>query len=289
MPMDVDSHWPELMRQTLRLDYIYGAVTPISGAHTTEWRTLPYDACAHGTSGPDGLTCMTCSDGSKTFAKSGQVLFMRRNVHHRCDKLSQGKSVSRWACFRVCALANMDVLSLYDIPSLLSGPGCSRIGEVCEELARLAASGTQSLPVFVRQKMLGLELVALLLEAGTLNERARQILAPGSRLMPMLTEMHEDIARPQSLETLAKRAHLSPSRFHAVFRQAFGEAPMRYLQNLRLERARHMLLATDQPVAEIAASAGYPEACHFSRLFKKACGVSPQQYRQKSTTRLWAG
>ncbi len=283
MPMNADARWPELLRQTLRFDYLDGAATPIPGTKTTGWRTLPFDTCAHITNGAGDLACLTFRDGSKTVAESGQVLFMRRNVPHRCDTRSHDKAVSRWAYFRIMVLTNMDALSLYDIPSLLAGPGAPRIGAVCEELARLATSGAATLPACARQQMLGLELVALLLEAGTLSERARQILAPGSRLMPVLTEMHEDIARPQSLETLAKRAHLSPSRFHAVFRQAFGEAPMRYLQHLRLERARQMLLASDQPVAEIAAATGYPEACHFSRLFKQACGASPQQYRQQST------
>ncbi|MSR65126.1 MAG: AraC family transcriptional regulator [Verrucomicrobiae bacterium] len=63
--------------------------------------------------------------------------------------------------------------------------------------------------------------------------------------------------------------------------------PIEYLQNLRMERARQLLISTDQPVADIAAAVGYEEACHFSRLFKKTSGASPQQYRQKSTTRLW--
>lgn len=54
-----------------------------------------------------------------------------------------------------------------------------------------------------------------------------------------------------------------------------------YIQQLRVQRAKHLLLHTDKSVKAIAMEVGYEEPFYFSRIFKKIEGVSPQHYREQ--------
>ena len=87
------------------------------------------------------------------------------------------------------------------------------------------------------------------------------------------------LAEPISVEDMARRAHLSPSRFAAVFRETFGMPPHQYLLHLRLEHAKELLRGTRLPLVRIAAYCGFSDAHHLSRLFKREVGMTPGAYR----------
>ena len=64
------------------------------------------------------------------------------------------------------------------------------------------------------------------------------------------------------------------------FKSATGSSLVSYLQNLRVEEAKHMLETTDTPVDEISNAAGYSDASFFRRLFKRLTGLTPSHYRK---------
>jgi AraC-like DNA-binding protein len=99
------------------------------------------------------------------------------------------------------------------------------------------------------------------------------------RLQPALDALIQDPARAWDLPSLARRAHLHPTYFSNLFRETFGTPPLRYLAQLRLRRARDLLRGTRLRIGEIAGHCGYRDPLHFSRVFHKATGVSPTQFR----------
>lgn len=64
------------------------------------------------------------------------------------------------------------------------------------------------------------------------------------------------------------------------FKSATGSSLITYLQNLRIEKAKHLLETTDIPVDEISYAAGYSDASFFRRLFKRLTGLTPSHYRK---------
>jgi transcriptional regulator GlxA family with amidase domain len=64
------------------------------------------------------------------------------------------------------------------------------------------------------------------------------------------------------------------------FKQATGVTLIDYVQNLRIEEAKHLLETSDQPVDEISCAIGYEDASFFRRLFKRLTGVAPARYRR---------
>jgi transcriptional regulator GlxA family with amidase domain len=64
------------------------------------------------------------------------------------------------------------------------------------------------------------------------------------------------------------------------FKLATGLALIDYLQNLRIEEAKHLLESTRRPVDEIGFEIGYEDASFFRRLFRRRSGVAPAQYRR---------
>ncbi|OWA35423.1 hypothetical protein B9G55_12330 [Saccharibacillus sp. O16] len=84
-----------------------------------------------------------------------------------------------------------------------------------------------------------------------------------------------------TLQDLADRFFLSREYISRRFKREFGENVFDYLANVRLERAKRLLLDSDMLVVRIAELVGYQDEKYFSRVFKKTTGCSPNEFRRK--------
>jgi len=84
-----------------------------------------------------------------------------------------------------------------------------------------------------------------------------------------------------SVRVMAKKSGLNERTFLRRFRRATGEAPLEYLQKMRIEKAKQLLTGTIQPLTEITQIVGYVDLSSFRRLFKQIVGISPTAYRQR--------
>ncbi len=86
-------------------------------------------------------------------------------------------------------------------------------------------------------------------------------------------------AEELSLEFLADQVHLSCSYLSKLFKKELGQNLSTYILNVRLDHAKALLRTTDRKTYEIAESVGISDPVYFSRLFKKATGCTPKDYR----------
>lgn len=92
----------------------------------------------------------------------------------------------------------------------------------------------------------------------------------------------EHYAEKISLDQVAGDMYLSPFYISKIFKSETGGAPIRYLINIRLEKAKELLEhGWTGSIQEVAEQVGYTDAYHFSKLFKKRYGVSPSQVKGK--------
>ena len=82
-----------------------------------------------------------------------------------------------------------------------------------------------------------------------------------------------------SLADLARAVHLSKDHFGRRFRREFGLSPMRYLLELRLRRARNLLLKSGLSVKQIALTVGFRDPLYFSRAFRRVLRQAPTSVR----------
>jgi AraC-like DNA-binding protein len=91
------------------------------------------------------------------------------------------------------------------------------------------------------------------------------------------------LSEPISVADMAERAHLSVSRFSALFRQQFGCPPHQYLLHLRIYHAQHLLATGEHTLRQIAEYCGFADVPHFSKAFKKVTGRPPSLSRDDET------
>lgn len=91
----------------------------------------------------------------------------------------------------------------------------------------------------------------------------------------MLSSLDEKV----TLHSLARAACMSPFHFHRVFTRAFGETPHRYLTQIRLKKAAHLLSHSNKSVTEICLETGFESLGSFSSLFRRHFGATPRDLR----------
>ena len=97
-------------------------------------------------------------------------------------------------------------------------------------------------------------------------------------LRPVIAHIHDHLDRPMTVSELADLASMSEKYFIAYFRRAVGLTPGRYINQLRMNRARDYLQQGGFSVKQIALLLGYPDASTFSKAFKKHYHVAPSQF-----------
>ena len=95
--------------------------------------------------------------------------------------------------------------------------------------------------------------------------------------------IQENYSQPLKLADAAEQAGLSAAYFSTVFKKETGKSFSEYLTDLRVERAKELLGDRDVRIYEICEIVGYPDPNYFSKIFRKAVGMSPEKYRKQIT------
>ena len=88
------------------------------------------------------------------------------------------------------------------------------------------------------------------------------------------------IAEPLEIEELAKMAALSPFYYQRLFRRLVKKPPGEYIKLRRMAIATEKLLEKDRRILDVALDLGFATHEHFTRVFKKTFGLTPEEYRQ---------
>ncbi|WP_413813616.1 GlxA family transcriptional regulator [Mesorhizobium sp. Root157] len=100
-----------------------------------------------------------------------------------------------------------------------------------------------------------------------------------SKVLTIIELMEANLAEPLSLIEIADHVDLSRRQIERLFRSEMGRSPARYYLEIRLDRARHLLIQSSLPVVEVAVACGFVSASHFSKCYRELYARSPQQER----------
>ncbi len=94
--------------------------------------------------------------------------------------------------------------------------------------------------------------------------------------------IEENFGRDISLDDVSRSVDISPYYFSKLFKEETGENFIEYLTNVRIDRAKQLLINKEISIKSICAATGYSDPNYFSRIFKKQVGLTPTEYREKS-------
>lgn len=100
------------------------------------------------------------------------------------------------------------------------------------------------------------------------------------RLSSVIERINSSYKERLSTRELARAAYMTESHFCRFFKRMTGVSAVKYINDLRVERASVLLLETEAPITEIAAAVGFLDVNYFSRVFRAVRGVSPCEYRK---------
>ncbi|MGP3698863.1 GlxA family transcriptional regulator [Rhodobacter sp. NSM] len=91
--------------------------------------------------------------------------------------------------------------------------------------------------------------------------------------------MQEHVEEPLSPFVLAGRLGISTRQLERLFGKFLNTSPKRYMMEIRLTRARNLIVQTEQSVSEIAMACGFTSTSHFTKVFRSRYGVTPVAHR----------
>lgn len=99
------------------------------------------------------------------------------------------------------------------------------------------------------------------------------------KLISIIQKMEDNIEDPISPADLAHEVAMSTRQLERLFRRYLSRSPKRYYMELRLQKARHLLLQTDMSVINVALACGFTSPSHFSKCYRAHFGRTP--YRER--------
>ncbi|PVA05929.1 GlxA family transcriptional regulator [Thalassorhabdomicrobium marinisediminis] len=106
------------------------------------------------------------------------------------------------------------------------------------------------------------------------------------KLSRVIQEMEQNIEEPISPSVLAKDVGMSTRQLERLFRRYLNRSPKRYYMELRLQKARNLLMQTDMSVINVALACGFASPSHFSKCYRAHYDTTPYRERGAHAARL---
>ena len=106
------------------------------------------------------------------------------------------------------------------------------------------------------------------------------------KLSLVIQRMEANIEEPISPSVLARDVTMSTRQLERLFRRYLDRSPKRYYMELRLQKARNLLLQTDMSVINVALACGFASPSHFSKCYRSHYGTTPYRERGAQAAKL---
>ncbi|MDC0343501.1 MAG: GlxA family transcriptional regulator [Aestuariivita sp.] len=106
------------------------------------------------------------------------------------------------------------------------------------------------------------------------------------KLSQVIQMMEANIEEPISPSLLAKQVGMSTRQLERLFRRYLNRSPKRYYMELRLQKARNLLMQTDMSVINVALACGFASPSHFSKCYRSHYDTTPYRERGSHAARL---
>ena len=110
--------------------------------------------------------------------------------------------------------------------------------------------------------------------------RTEDTTVPFLQLRAPIDYINQHFTEAISIKALASASNLSVSALERRFRKHLDKTPQQYLNEVRLDRARQVLLETDKSIGTIALEMGFADHSHFTRCFTRHFGMTPKNARR---------
>ncbi|MFS4418263.1 helix-turn-helix transcriptional regulator [Maribacter sp. 2307ULW6-5] len=102
------------------------------------------------------------------------------------------------------------------------------------------------------------------------------------KLQHAVEHIHGHLGQKHSVQQLSKRVGLSPKKLQFLFRSMFATTVVKYINDLRLEKSRELLLQRHLNISEVAQTLGFANGSYFNKMFKQRFGESPLAFKRKN-------
>lgn len=167
----------------------------------------------------------------------------------------------------------------------LRGGDADRILSILDVLIDEAGHGRSGYQTLVRLRMI--ELLVLLsrfyenkLHTSSARSGDRHRRTSALRICGYLERHYQ---QKNTLESLSLLFSISPRHLNRIFQEEIGASVVEKIHRIRIEKARSLLLETDEKIIHIAAMVGYEDPAFFSRLFTRQMGCAPGRFRAQAT------
>lgn len=229
--------------------------------------------------------CKRARLNGRTFTyDAGNYLVLSVPLPFDCETIGTKAEPMLGLAIRVSPVSVAELLLECDTPWSATVPATRAIGAapLTPDMADAALRLAKCLRSPMDARVLGPPIVREIIYralAGKGADGLRALATPQSHLSQVaraLRRIHADFAQPLRVGLLAREASMSVSTFHANFKAVTAQSPLRYLQTIRLHKAR-VLISGGTAIAEAAGQVGYESPSQFSREFKRLFGGSPRE------------
>lgn len=103
-----------------------------------------------------------------------------------------------------------------------------------------------------------------------------------SLIKPAIDYIHSEYTNDNiEISHLAELCNISEAYFRRIFLKSFGISPIKFINNLKIDRAKELITSGLYSISEVAVASGFHDDSYFSRKFKEATGMPPSEYMEE--------
>lgn len=240
-----------------------------------------------------------CFAGESKNIQKGDLYFYPAGRKHSVT-IENGKAVKIWQIYFSEDLfsnsVNMDKEALFVLGQIklylkrgtrigLSKIGSERVGKLFESMQWEFKNRYHGYSWTIRLKLIEL-LVTVIRDREFVLPIRGDIAKPLSNghIQDVLLYLNTNYMNQITVDEILQFCPLSRSHFHALFKNETGTTLVKYLNDLRCQRAGELLATTDDTILDIAMTCGFNNFSHFCHTFKEVYGYSPGQFRKNYAT-----